>query len=573
MDWIVQHSNVFANDGNVSVDTPDLISHLLAARGIESPEQADAFLTPKMSDLHPPELIPEMIRAADRVVAAIQNNEKIVLFGDYDVDGTTGTAILWHVLTLAGASPQTYTPHRIDEGYGLNCNACRKLADEGAQVIISIDCGVTACEEAALVKDRGIDLIITDHHKAQAERPDAYALVHPGLDGQYPNPHLCGSGVAFKLAWAVAQRLSGETRVAPQFRDLLLELLPLAALATIADVVPLIGENRILTKCGLERMPHTRLRGLKALMQVGRLTNGPVSSVDVAFRLAPRINAAGRMQHAELAVELFTTNHAERAAEIATYLDKHNQERQSTERKVTKEALAMVEQDDLVTDRRRAIVLAGNWHPGVVGIVASRIVDRFHRPVVVISLNGGEGQGSARSISSFDLSSALAECNGSLLNYGGHAMAAGIRISRDEIPSFTEQFIEVANGKLTGRDMVPKLHLDAEVNLDALSMRAAQTLEQFAPFGEGNPEPKFCTGEVELAAEPRIVGKNNEHLQLQVRQNGVTMKGIGFRKAEFADRLKTHRTCRLAFKPIINEFNGRASVELQVIDFKFPDDE
>ena len=574
MDWIIRHRNIFSSpDAHAAADAGSLITQLLTGRGLSEQSMIHAYLEPKMSDLHPPEMIPGLTDAADRIIAAIKANEPIVLYGDYDVDGTTGTAILWHALTLAGHTPKTYIPHRIEEGYGLNREACETLGDGGAKVIVSIDCGITACEVADSLRTRGVDLIVTDHHKAQDELPDAFAIVHPGLTREYPNPHLCGSGVAFKLAWAVAQRLNGGDRVAPEFRELLLEMMPLVALATIADVVPLVGENRVITRFGLERMPVSRLAGLRALIEVARLDGKPIAAVDAAFRLAPRINAAGRMQHAELAVELFTTGDKQRAAEIATFLDKHNTERQSTERKVTKEAIAQVDEQQLATEGRRAIVLAGDWHTGVVGIVASRIVDRFHRPVVVISLNGETGQGSARSIANFDLSTALSECNGSLLSYGGHAMAAGIRIEPDNIPTFTDQFVEVANGKLTGRDMVPKLKLDAEVPLSALTLEAARTLQQFAPFGEGNPEPRFCTDSVELAAEPRTVGKNGDHLQAVFRQGGVTVKSIAFRQASRIDKLRQHRACRVAFKPIINEFNGRTSVEMQVIDFKFPDEE
>ncbi|MEK7710309.1 MAG: single-stranded-DNA-specific exonuclease RecJ [Planctomycetota bacterium] len=550
---------------------PPVVAQLLINRGLSPDQPCDGFLSPQLRDLYPPELLPGVTEAARRITDAVREKRRIVLYGDYDVDGTTGVAILWHVLRLAGGDVSFYVPHRVEEGYGLNLDAVNRLADEGAGLIVSVDCGITAVEAAEALAVRGVELIVTDHHTPQERIPPAAVIVHPTVGGDYPNPHLSGSGVAFKLAWAIAQRVCGSERVAPEYRDLLQELLPLAALGTIADVVPLIGENRIIARHGLNALPTTRLAGVRALIESAGLGGEKISCYDVGFKLAPRINAAGRMGHARLAVELFTRADAARAREIAIYLEEHNRSRQSTERKIVKQACEMIERDNLAGDARRAIVLAAEgWHAGVIGIVAARVVGRYHRPTVMIALGSGEGQGSARSIQHFDLAAALAECGGHLLAHGGHAAAAGLRIATDRVAAFTEAFIDIANNRLTGDDLTPKVRLDAEVSLDAMTLPTAEAIIGLGPFGVGNPRPLLATDWVELAAEPRCVGSGSDHLQATFRQGGVQLKGIGFGLAGELEDLKQHRRCRVAFEPIINDFNGRRSVEMQIVDMHFP---
>lgn len=550
---------------------PPFVAQMLLNRGLSTDQSGQAFLTPQLKDLHPPHMLSGAVEAAALIVDAIRCKSKIVLYGDYDVDGITGVAILWHVLSRAGAAVSFYVPHRIDEGYGLNLEAAKRLIDDGAQMIVSVDCGITAIEVTDAVREGGAQLIITDHHTPHATLPRADAIVHPAIGGSYPNPDMCGAGVALKLAWAIAQRLSGTERVSPDFRDVLVEMIPLAALGTIADVVPLLGENRIIARHGLQGLERTSLPGLRALIDSAGLRGERISGYDVGFKLAPRINAAGRMGHARLAVELFTRAGEERAREIALYLEEHNRSRRATERKIVKQAVETVERHHLASDARRAIVLASEgWHAGVIGIVAVRIVDRYHRPAVLIALSNGEGQGSGRSIEHFDLSIALAACSEHLLSYGGHAMAAGLRIACDRIEPFTDAFVEIANNRLTGDDLVPKLRLDAEVILDELILPTAEVIVGLGPFGVGNPRPRFATDWIELAAEPRCVGRNQEHLQAEFRQNGVRIKAIGFGLVEHIEDLKHSRRCRVAFEPIINEFKGRRSVEMQIIDLQFP---
>lgn len=550
---------------------PWIVGQLLSNRGIGEFEQAGRFLSPQLRDLHPPEMLPGVTDAASRIVEAIRRRSKILLYGDYDVDGITGIAILWHVLRQAGADVTFYVPHRIEEGYGLNLEAVRKQVADGVGLVVSIDCGITAVEEAAWLAKQKVPFIVTDHHAAHSTLPEAVAIVHPALDETYPNPHLSGAGVAFKLAWGIAQALNGSTRVSDEFRALLQELLPLAAIGTIADVVPLTGENRILTRHGLSALPKTKLCGLRCLMESAGVIGEKISGYDVGFKLAPRINAAGRMGHARLAVELFTRADEPRAREISMYIEEHNRSRQATERATAKQAYELIDKHNLAGDARRAIVVASDgWHAGVIGIVAARVVGRFHRPAIMIALSNGEGQGSGRSVTHFDIAAALSACGEHLNAHGGHPMAAGLRIRADRVPAFTEAFVELANQRLTGDDLIPKLRLDAEVPLCDLSLPAAEAILGLGPFGVGNPKPTLATDWIDLAGEPRCVGGNGEHLQASFQHQGVRLKAIGFGMASSIEDLKLHRRCRVAFEPIVNDFNGRRSVEMQILDFDFP---
>jgi len=555
-----------------------IIAQLLLNRGLAcdaGKEESRRFLAPTLSDLHPPEQLPGASQAADRIVQALRDRRRIVIYGDYDVDGTTGTAILWHLLRHAGADAAYYVPHRIEQGYGLSVEAVRSLVREGTGMIIAVDCGITALEPASVLAESGVDLIIADHHAPGEQLPCACAIVHPCLQGGYPNPELCGAGIAFKLAWLVALRLSGtgdNGRVSPAFRELLLHLLPLAALGTVADVVPLRGENRVIARHGLELLRRTPLPGLRALIEQSGLAGAHIDGLDAGFKLAPRVNAAGRMGHARLAVELFTEATPERAREIALYLEDHNRSRQSLERRTLDEAVNLIERRNLASDARRAIVLASSdWHPGVIGIVAARLVERYHRPAILIALSGDEGQGSGRSIRGFNLCEALGMCSLHLISHGGHAMAAGLRIAASNVEPFTQAFVEFANNRIAGSDLTSRLRLDAQVDMHDLSLQIVQTLvHQLGPFGVGNPKPRFATDWVTLAAEPRCVGSNGNHVQAVFSQNGRVMRAIAFRQAGWIEDLKQHRCCRLAFEPIISLYTSKPTVEMQVVDVCFP---
>ncbi len=546
------------------------MAQVLLNRGIRTAAEVRPFLSPDFKALLPPDALPGAVEAARHLADATKAGKRIVIYGDYDVDGVTATTILWHVLKLAGADVRFYIPSRLDEGYGVNAEAVASIAADGGQVVITVDCGITAVEEVRRARELGLDVIVTDHHQAHDRLPDAAVIVHPTACGESANPNLSGAGVALKIAWALAQEFSGTARVKPAFREYLLDATAFAALGLIADVVPLTGENRIITSFGLRHLCQTKNPGLQALIDVSGLSDKKkYDDYDVGFRLAPRLNAIGRLGHARLAVELFTRADADRAREIAVTLDAENRRRREVERQITKEAEALVIEKGFDRDSCRGIVLAApNWHPGVIGIVASRLVDRFHRPTIMIALDNEQGQGSGRSVRHFPLHEVLGCCRQSLLSFGGHAMAAGVKLRADQIDAFTDAFQAEAARRLTPADLRPKLHLDDEVALSELTMDVADTLQHLAPFGEGNPRPRLATTPVELAEPPRAVGAGGAHLQFTVRQGNTYRKAIAFGRGPQAEQLLQHRHLRVAFEPIINEWNGRRNVELKIIDWK-----
>ncbi len=460
-------------------------------------------------------------------------------------------------------------PSRLEEGYGLNAEALEKIAAEGAGLVLSVDCGITAVAEAQRARELGLELIVTDHHAPGSTLPDAL-IVHPTALGPSPNPDLSGAGVALKVAWAFAQNLSGAVRVSPEFREFLLDATALAALGLVADVVPLTGENRVICHFGLRQLCHTRNPGLCALLEVSGL-NGKAAydDYDVGFMLAPRLNAVGRMGHARLAVELFTRAAPERAREIAATLNGHNRQRQTVERQIATEAEQLVIEHGFNRDGCHGIVLARpEWHAGVIGIVASRMVDRFRRPTVLIALENGLGQGSGRSVPHFPLNEVLAACGEHLVSHGGHAMAAGVKIRAERVEGFSRAFLAQAAQRLRPADLRPKLHLDDVVCLDDLQTAAVEAIRRMAPFGVGNLRPLLATEEVELVEPPRVVGRSGTHLQFSVRQGRTIRKAIAFGRGKQAGELSEQRTLRVAFEPIMNEWNGRRSVELKVVDWK-----
>ncbi|MBU0638957.1 MAG: single-stranded-DNA-specific exonuclease RecJ [Planctomycetes bacterium] len=549
---------------------------MMLNRDVRSAADVRRFLGPEFSELLPPERLPNAVAAGRRLAAAARSGQKIVIYGDYDVDGITATAILWQGLKLAGANVSFYIPSRLDEGYGLNAEALEAIAAEGGEVVVTVDCGITALEEAQRARQLGLELIITDHHQPRETLPAANLIVHPTIgDDPAANRDLCGAAVALKIAWALAQTICGESRVDSAYRDYLLDATALAALGLVADVVPLTGENRVIASYGLRQLCHTKNIGLQALIEVSGLAGKrKYDDYDVGFRLAPRLNAVGRLGHARLAVELFTRADADRAREIASMLDSQNRQRQSVERAILKQAEELVVEGGFDRDNCHGIVLASpDWHAGVIGIVAARLVERFGRPTVLIALKEGEGQGSGRSVRHFPLHEVLQACERHLVSFGGHAMAVGLRIRADQVAGFTDAFVAEAGRRLTPRDLRPRLELDDEVTLAALTTAVVDLLERMAPFGPGNPRPRLATTPVELVDAPRVVGRDGNHLQFTVRQGRDHRKAIAFGRGEDAVELADHRRLRLAFEPIINEWNGRRSVELKVLDWKWADAE
>jgi single-stranded-DNA-specific exonuclease len=552
---------------------PFVVAQLLICRGISDPQQAKAFLAPKLTDLRDPELLPGVPEAAERIWSAVQAGRKICIYGDYDVDGMTATSILTICLRLLGGEVLTYVPHRIDEGYGLNAEALRTLASRGIQMVVSVDCGITAVEEAAVASELGLELIITDHHELGAELPAAAAIVHPRLPGSsYPFAGLCGAGVAFKLAWAICQCSSQAKKVSPRMREFLVQAVGLAAMGTIADVVPLVDENRTLVKHGLVSLLQQPTLGLAALMRLTKLSEKrELSAEDIAFTIAPRLNAAGRLGQAALGVELLTTDNSERAAALAEYLNELNGTRETLERSIHL-AAGKQAQEEFNPASDAALVLAGRgWHPGVIGIVASRIVEKYHRPVVMIALDElgiKPGVGSARSVPGFDLHAALSACSENLLGYGGHAMAAGLSIDPAKLDDFRAAFVEHASAEISPKARTAELRIDAEVPLSSLSAEAVRLLEQLAPFGCGNPRPVFCASGIRLSEPPRKMGGGDRHLSMRLVQHGTRLRSVAFGGGEWADQIAAAGELDVAFRPVINEYQGRRNVELHLCDWR-----
>ncbi len=585
-----------------------VVAQVMLNRGLSDPQACSDFLRPSLKCLHDPAGIPGLTRAAERIARAIKDGERIVIYGDYDVDGITATAILWHAVRVLGGKADFYIPHRVDEGYGLNADAIAQLCDEGAKLILTVDCGVTAIEPAKIARARGVDLIITDHHEWKSvdcgllnvesgmlaegvsasglsqpstihnqhspALPDCHTVVHPRLprpDGSapYTNPHLCGAGVAFKLAWGIGMAFSGASRVNEAFRAFLLDATALAALGTIADVVPLVGENRVLAAFGLGGLTKTSLTGIRALIDSAGLTGRDLDSYDVGFMLAPRLNACGRMGHARLAVEMLTSADEAKGLEIATYLEGQNRQRQAMERKILDQAEVMIAEQKLAEDSCALVLGREDWHAGVIGIVASRLVERYHRPAVMVALSNGHGSGSARSIAGFHLAQALQACTMHLESHGGHEMAAGLKVATEKFPDFQAAFCAHAKSVLTPEQLIPELRLDAAAELRQITHALVTDLHRLGPFGQSNRRPILCLRGVTVAAPPRRVGKTGDHLQLQIRHGDAVMKCIAFGLASLDAQLKQGTTVDLAVEPSINEYNGRSNVELQVRDVAF----
>jgi single-stranded-DNA-specific exonuclease len=551
-----------------------LVAQLLLNRGIEDPTVARTFLEARLSSLHDPGCLPGATDAADRIVRAVRERRKIVIYGDYDVDGVCGTSILWTCLRLAGASEEQvtyYIPHRVEEGYGVNPDALKRLKREhGADLVVTVDCGISATEEARLARQLGLEFIITDHHTPGLELPSADVIVHPRLDGsRYPCTDLCGAGVAFKVAWQVCKGFGDGKKASPHLRDFLVQSIGLVALATVADVVPLEDENRIMVRHGLEGMFAAPTVGMRALMEVsGCLDKKKLTTGIVGFGLAPRINAAGRLERAMKAVEMLTTGDTAIARELAEELDRCNTRRQEVEQGIVAEAHEMIRAQGGLGDRGAIVLGRPGWHPGVIGIVASRLADTYHRPAVVVALGDPVSQGSARSIPGFDLYEALRLCSDGLSTFGGHKAAAGLKLPPAHFEIFAATFERHCRSALTPEQLQKVLTIDAEVLLGMLTPRVVEEIESLEPYGIGNPRPILVANQVRIVGDPRVVGERKNHVQFRVAQGGAIVKAIAWGMAERARALTANTACSLAFHPAINEWKGRREVQLEVKDFQ-----
>ena len=552
---------------------PAIVAQLLLSRGIESPDEARQFLDPKLSGLREPAELPGATQAAELIFAAIQSQKKITIYGDYDADGMTSTAILLRCLRLLGAQVGFYVPHRIDEGYSLNAGALRKIAEQGTEMVVTVDCGVASVAEATVAKELGLTLIITDHHQLAESLPAAAAIVHPGLpDSDYPFDGLCGAAVAFKLAWAICQCASEGKKVTERLRTFLLQAVGLAAIGTVCDVVPLLDENRILVRYGLDALKAQPTVGLDALMRATKLSEKKrLEGEDIGFTIGPRLNAAGRMGQAEIAIELLTTEDVERANTIAQYLDELNIQRQSLERSITRAATKQIKATPDF-EKAPAFVLADHgWHAGVIGIVAGRLTEKYFRPVVVIAgdpLGVKPGTGSARSVPGFNLHKAFAACTTLLESHGGHAAAAGLKIQQKNVDAFRDAFCKIAAEKIPESGRSAELLIDGEASLQMLTRQTVEQIESLAPFGHGNLRPMLCASEVRLSGVPKRIGATGRHLSMMFDQHGVKMRAVAFGGGDWEDELlKIDGPLSIAFRPVINRWQGRVTVEMHLDDW------
>jgi single-stranded-DNA-specific exonuclease len=546
----------------------ELLSACLVNRGISGLEEAARFLDPRLRQLGDPFLLPNMGAAVDRLFAARERNERVVIFGDYDVDGVTSTALLIEVLHTLGWQVESYLPHRLDEGYGLSRDGVENCLEKfTAALLLAVDCGSTATDTIAWLRQRGLDVIVLDHHQVSDPRPSAVAIVNPHLaagDARIePARHLCSAGLAFKLAHALVKR--GRDRGEPAARGFdLRPLLDLVALGTVADLVPLTGENRILASTGLARLNQTRRPGLVALKTVAQ--TGVVGIYEVGFQLAPRLNAAGRLETAMDALHLLMAPDLGTAEPLARGLDQRNRERQQIERNIADEVIGAVrarfnpETDYVIVEGRLL------WHIGVVGIVASRVLREFYRPTIILGGDSDQWRGSGRSIEGFDLASALRACGDLLVRHGGHAMAAGLSILPGNLDAFRSRLNELARGSLRPDQLRPALRLDAEVMLSGLTLEQVAELSRLEPIGQGNPPVQLCVRGLSLRYPAQRMGRDQQHLKLWVT-DGTTILEAVLWNCPAASEPSTARF-DLVFVPQINSFNGRTSVQLKVLDWQ-----
>lgn len=532
---------------------------ILAGRGYGTPDVAERFLAARLTDLPDPFAMKGMVGAVERLVRAIRTREAVTVYGDYDVDGVTATTLLVDFLKRVGASVDYYIPHRLVEGYGLNPEAVKRLAQKGTRLIVTVDCGVTAVEEVDQATRTGVDVVVVDHHKAPLELPRAVAMLNPHQPGcDFPAKELCAVGVVFFMLMAVRKQLRDEGWFqTPSYPEPnLRESLDLVALGTIADVVPLIGANRILVTHGLREIEHTKRIGLQALKAVSKVS-GRVAAGEVGFRIGPRINAAGRLDDASAAVQLLLTTDKAVAERLAGDLDRANEERRAIEQVITTEAFA---QAYPVADKVRGLVLSSEgWHPGVVGIVASRVAERFHRPAVVIGVDGESARGSCRSIENFDMYGSLGRCASHLVRFGGHHHAAGIQLAKTQIGGFRVAFEQEAMRQLSPKDLEPIIRVDADLIASDATLELAQALKALAPFGSGHPEPVFATdvSQVNSRILPAKSGVG-DHLKFNVGPADGIAFGLADRQGVLRGRAK------VAFQLQVNEWNGRVKPSANV---------
>jgi single-stranded-DNA-specific exonuclease len=547
-----------------AIGVSPIVARLLCQRGFADPDVAARFLNPCLDHLHDPMALADMRVAVDRLLAAIARRERIAIHGDYDVDGITSTVILRRALELLGGDVVHFIPERLKDGYGLQPAAVERLHAEGVALIVSVDCGIRGAEAARRARELGVDLIITDHHEPDLELPPALAVINPRrADCSYPDKYLAGVGVALKLVQALCRQADRESWL-PGF-------IKVAAIGTLADVVPLVGENRVIAKLGLDlltRGPHKV--GLRSLLDVAGLAGKTIDSYHISFMLAPRVNAAGRMSSPDIATRLLLASDealGEEARALALQLDTENVRRQEEEAAILAAAKKIVQTDPEIGARSVLVVAGEGWHRGVIGIVASKLVDAFHRPAIVLSVEGDSAQGSCRSIPGFDMLGALDRCARLLTRYGGHRQAAGLTLEAARVRDLRLAINDVADETLGPEDLMPRLRIDGDLTFRGITGEVAAGVASMAPFGAGNPRPVFAARRVEIVDGPRKL--KERHLKMALRQDGRIFRAIAWRAAERHDYLTEHKAAvDVAFSLDQNQYNGETYVELALADVR-----
>lgn len=536
-----------------------ITAQILINRGMTDPSAAADFLTSDISSLHDPFLMKDMDKAVLRIKKAVSKGEKVMVYGDYDVDGISAAALLKRVLQDIGCNVISYIPHRVEEGYGLNKEAVKIAHNRDISLLVTVDCGISGKKEVDYLSKLGITTIITDHHKiVEASFPDsAYAVINPlQKDCNYPFKYLSGVAVAYKVAQALTHGYDYDIKAH----------LDLVALGTIQDMVPQLGENRVLTKCGLSKINESRKKGVQALIDVAGLKGKTISSRQIGYMLGPRINAAGRVSSADLALRLLVTDDDEEAAELAKALDAENRNRQKIENTILTEAVNRVESQINFKEDKVIVLDSDEWHPGVIGIVASRIAERFCRPTVMISFNKNEGKGSGRSIKNFHLFDALNECSGFLSGFGGHADACGIKISRKNLDEFRFKFNDVASRMLAVGDFMPSLTIDMVIPLRLLKQDVIEEIEGLSPHGPGNPRPVLLSKGLKLKSKPIFMRR--EGIKMRVTDGSMTCDAIGFGLHDMMDDIMESVSFDAAFTPSINRWRDIDTLQLEIVDLK-----
>jgi single-stranded-DNA-specific exonuclease len=540
---------------------PALVCRLLLVRGHATVEPAKEFLRPRLERLHSPHSLPDAAVAVDRLVRAVRDAETVLIHGDYDVDGICATTLLTRSLRYFGARPVPFIPRRLQDGYDLSEAGVRAAREAGAGLVVTCDCGTSALKPIRALCESGIDVIVTDHHLPGGPLPECLAVLNPKRAGsEYPDRDLAAVGVAFKLMLALAEKLGANA-------NFVYNMLDLVALATIADVAPLRGENRIFARYGLKLMAETPHQGLRALMRASGVDGKPLTAGRVGFILAPRLNAAGRIGHAMQGVELLLSDSEPQSNRIARELEEMNRRRQDIDRATLEEARRRIDAIDL--DNTFGIVLAEQgWHPGVIGIVASRIVEETGRPAVLIALDGNEGKGSGRAPGPFDLHAGLSECKDLLIRFGGHKAAAGVTIDASRVAEFAQRFNDVARSKLNREDLLPELRIDAEISIDDVTDELEGVLRHFEPFGVGNPTPVFVSRGVRLSMAPRIVGTDG--LKLRIATATGDRDALGWGMGDLAMDITPETVIDLAYRLERDTYQGVSRLQLRIADLRLP---